>query len=470
MGAIRAILANPRYTGRQVWNRQRKDEVLIDITDVAFGHMTKMRWNDEGKWIYSDDIVHPPIIDDERFEQAQQLLAAKNARQVVRRPRTSPRPYALRGVLFCGICRRRMQGTWNNDQPYYRCTFPSEYARTNQIHHPRTVYLREIEVLPELDTWLARALKPARLPGTIEALVTSQPEDLSPEAAGLRDEIAQCEQRLAQYRAALDAGGDPAVVGQWITETQAKKLAVSMRLRALTGAPDAAQRCLSRDEVATPVNVINDTMSVLRNADPADKAELYTKLGLRLTYNPGPRTVDARAEIGRTCTKGSCPRGESPLTYMPAITGEPVLGGPAVTGLADQWIRWTTTGCVALLACTPWSHGTSSQANPFTEEHEPRPRRGDLGEPAQEGKARHHRQGRHVNAAGVGGKCRSYPGRSAWCRLCCRVAAPTARIARCGRTGQKSAEAVVPAGDRMGPGRAERQVRRRNRGCSCRSR
>ena len=28
--AIRAILNNPRCTGRQVWNRQRKDEVLID--------------------------------------------------------------------------------------------------------------------------------------------------------------------------------------------------------------------------------------------------------------------------------------------------------------------------------------------------------------------------------------------------------------------------------------------------------
>ncbi len=62
---------NPRYTGRQVWNRQRKDEVLIDITDVALGPVTKMRWNDAEKWIYSDDIVHPPIIDNERFRQAQ---------------------------------------------------------------------------------------------------------------------------------------------------------------------------------------------------------------------------------------------------------------------------------------------------------------------------------------------------------------------------------------------------------------
>ena len=44
--------------------------------------------------------MHPPIIGDETFSQAQQLLAAKNARQLTRRPRTSPRPYTLRGLLF----------------------------------------------------------------------------------------------------------------------------------------------------------------------------------------------------------------------------------------------------------------------------------------------------------------------------------------------------------------------------------
>jgi site-specific DNA recombinase len=32
---VRAILVNPRYTGYQVWNRQRRDEVLLDIDDVA---------------------------------------------------------------------------------------------------------------------------------------------------------------------------------------------------------------------------------------------------------------------------------------------------------------------------------------------------------------------------------------------------------------------------------------------------
>ncbi len=40
---MRAILGNLRYTGYQVWNRQHRDEVLLDVHDVATGYNTKMR-------------------------------------------------------------------------------------------------------------------------------------------------------------------------------------------------------------------------------------------------------------------------------------------------------------------------------------------------------------------------------------------------------------------------------------------
>ncbi len=49
---MRAVLTNLRYMGRQVWNRQRRDEVLIDVDDVALGHQTKLRWNEPGDWIW----------------------------------------------------------------------------------------------------------------------------------------------------------------------------------------------------------------------------------------------------------------------------------------------------------------------------------------------------------------------------------------------------------------------------------
>jgi len=90
---------------------------------------------------------------------------------------------------------------------------------------PRAVYLREAEILPELDSWLATSLDPARLPATIETLAASQDDAIPRERVSLREQIGSCDQKLAQYRAALDSGADPAVVGQWITETQARKLA-----------------------------------------------------------------------------------------------------------------------------------------------------------------------------------------------------------------------------------------------------
>jgi hypothetical protein len=40
-----AILANPRYTGRQVWNRQRTDRDLVDPANARLGHRQVQQWN-----------------------------------------------------------------------------------------------------------------------------------------------------------------------------------------------------------------------------------------------------------------------------------------------------------------------------------------------------------------------------------------------------------------------------------------
>ncbi|GAA0739551.1 recombinase family protein [Dactylosporangium roseum] len=123
--AIRVILTNPRYTGRQVWNRQRKDEVLLDVNDVAMGHRTKQVWNDIERWIWSDNLAHPAIVDTDIFEQVQAKIATKGASTKTVKPRRTPRPYLFRGALICGICQRRMQGHWLRDAAYYRCRFPT---------------------------------------------------------------------------------------------------------------------------------------------------------------------------------------------------------------------------------------------------------------------------------------------------------------------------------------------------------
>jgi hypothetical protein len=42
---VAAILANPRYAGRQVWNRQRTDFDLADPANITVGHKQVQRWN-----------------------------------------------------------------------------------------------------------------------------------------------------------------------------------------------------------------------------------------------------------------------------------------------------------------------------------------------------------------------------------------------------------------------------------------
>ncbi|WP_433534557.1 recombinase family protein [Micromonospora sp. CA-249363] len=132
--AIRVILTNPRYTGRQVWNKQRTDEVLLDVNDVALGHTDVMRWNPRDKWVVSKEITHPPIIDEATFEQAQTLLARhRSGLDLPQRQRRARNPYVFRGLIHCAACNRRMQGQHNRGAAYY---FPQEYPLANDVSHP----------------------------------------------------------------------------------------------------------------------------------------------------------------------------------------------------------------------------------------------------------------------------------------------------------------------------------------------
>ena len=136
-----------------------------------------MRWNDADQWIYSDQVVHPPIIDDETFTPGPGTCSPRaGTRHGRAQAAPLPAPYVLRGVLFCGICDRKMQGHWTNEAAYYRCRFPTEYALANKVDHPRNVYLREDAASSRtLDAWLASKFAPHRLTDTIDELTAAQP-------------------------------------------------------------------------------------------------------------------------------------------------------------------------------------------------------------------------------------------------------------------------------------------------------
>lgn len=293
--AVRTILTNPRYTGVAVWGRQRREEVLLDVEDVAAGHRTLMRWNSEDTWVRSSGQAHEGLISPELYERAQQRRAA-GARGARRKPRRTPRPYVLRGLIHCGLCQRRMMGSWNHDEAYYRCRYPTEYALVNAVEHPKTVYVRERVVLPPLDRWLAQVFDPKRLNETAGLIAASEGPAVADEARAVaaRRTVADVERRLDRFREALEAGADPSVVSGWIREAMAERARAE---RVLDHAP--AHRPVTVQDVRALVGELGDLVRVIEQADPRKKAELYESLGLTLTYEPEERKVLVEADLGR---------------------------------------------------------------------------------------------------------------------------------------------------------------------------
>lgn len=306
-GAVGVILTNPRYTGRQVWNKQRKDEVLIDVEDVGLGHETKMRWNTRDKWIFSEQIVHESIIDIETFQQAQEITAAKGAgRKTRERTRTQHR-YVLRGLLHCGICERRMQGQKTRDQLFYRCRYPNEYGLANKTEHPRNVYLAERDLLGPLDGWLSTCFAPHRINETVDALHHGQPElDVDLGAMAAAKAIEECDRVLERHRSALEAGADPKLVAAWMAETQARRAEAAARIKVRP-----PQHRMTKDQIRNLVERLGDIRSVLAAADPDRKAEVYRQLQLHATYHPGKRLVRIETSLdAHSWGYGKCPRGD----------------------------------------------------------------------------------------------------------------------------------------------------------------
>ena len=241
----------------------------------------------------SPDLAHEPLIGPELFEAAQARRAA-NGRTTIRKPRRTPRPYLLRGLLRCGLCERRMQGSWNHEQAYYRCCYPTEYALPS-ARHPRTVYIRETQIVPPLDDWIAGVFEPDRLDETCRALVNAQEPAAEDDGitAAARRALADCDARLDRYREALETGVDAAVVGRWIREVQAERRSAEEELRRRRPGP-----ALTEDDIRAMVENVGDLVGVLEAAEPQKKAELYESLGLNLIYQPAQRRALVEADLG----------------------------------------------------------------------------------------------------------------------------------------------------------------------------
>jgi site-specific DNA recombinase len=77
LGTVATILSNPRYTGHQVWNRQRTDTELADPGNVTLGHKSVQPWNLPDGWVISARAAHPALVTEADFIAAQDVNAAR---------------------------------------------------------------------------------------------------------------------------------------------------------------------------------------------------------------------------------------------------------------------------------------------------------------------------------------------------------------------------------------------------------
>ncbi|MGI5135497.1 recombinase family protein [Streptomyces sp. CA-106110] len=303
-GAVRAILINPRYTGYEVWNKQRKEERLLDIDDVTLGHRTHMTHNPTDQWVWSNEPAHDAIVTTKLFEAVQTIRRQRaRAHQRQERPgrQGGQRAYALRGRVRCLLCGRKMQPAATRNRVYYRCELKEQEAALHPgPDHPRTVNLREDVVCRALDSWVARAFAPDRLTAALTALshastAASTSQTQTPEQAQARHTIKECERRLARYQAALEAGADPAVVTQWINEAQRDKEAAQRKLDALPAATRTREPQLTVEQIGAITERLGNIAQRIEVVDADKKGPLYEALGITISYEHATRTATVRS-------------------------------------------------------------------------------------------------------------------------------------------------------------------------------
>ena len=89
---------------------------------------------------------------------------------------------------------------------------------------------------------------------------------------------------VARYKATIDAGGDPAEIGTWISEAKAQRVQAEAELRKAT-----SKTLITRQQVEELITMTTDIAATLREAEPRPRRRGNRKLGVRLTYDPaGP--------------------------------------------------------------------------------------------------------------------------------------------------------------------------------------
>jgi site-specific DNA recombinase len=106
--------------------------------------------------------------------------------------------------------------------------------------------------------------RPWPQPGADISTARSAPARAGDEEAARQ--IAECDRKLVQYRAALDAGASPATLATWIAEAEAEKAGCQ-----LSTCKPAPRPRMTEAEIRSVIDKLAEVAAVLHGADPDDK-------------------------------------------------------------------------------------------------------------------------------------------------------------------------------------------------------
>ena len=126
-----------------------------------------------------------------------------------------------------------MDGAWRKSsadgstgRTLYRCSLRATRSLTpNLADHPKSIYLREDAVLPELNGWIAKLVTP-------EALATGQADSgQSSRVAAPRAQIAELDRKISALVGAIEAGVDVEQVSTQLARRAEKRADLDAKLR-----------------------------------------------------------------------------------------------------------------------------------------------------------------------------------------------------------------------------------------------
>jgi site-specific DNA recombinase len=288
---VRAIVLNPKYMGAQAYGRYHKVERLRSVDNPAAGHVTRQVPSGPDEVVTVPGLVDA-IVSEQTWRAAQPEKCPSRPGPRPDRPtrgqdRIGPATtsrYALRGLLVCAECGRKMQGNIIgrkvSPRVGYRCVYRDEYPADNG--HPRSIFVAESRIIPVLDEWLAE-LSSKNVDQAVAAMLEQGAVDDSdpPEVRRARMVAKEAQTKLDRYLDAVEKGMDPSLYVERSRAAQGDLAAAKAVIEAYGASGDFT---LGEDQLRDLLCRAGGITGLLQEAEPDERREFYQELGLNLVY------------------------------------------------------------------------------------------------------------------------------------------------------------------------------------------